>query len=64
MYTPKVRQLWFFLGGEILLYVTNEKPGVGTYMCMMCRLELIIEADNEELPRCPDCDGGIYKKVD
>lgn len=46
------------------MYVAGEKPGVGTYMCMMCHLELITETDNEELPRCPDCEGGIYKKVD
>jgi len=46
------------------LYVAGEKPGVGTYRCVMCHLELMIEIDNEELPACPDCQGGIYKKVD
>lgn len=46
------------------MYVAGEKPGIGTYMCMMCHLELITETDNEELPGCPDCEGGIYKKVD
>lgn len=45
------------------MYVSGEKPGRGVYMCMMCRLELIIESDNEALPKCPDCDGGVYKKV-
>jgi len=46
------------------MYVSGEKPGVGTYMCMMCYLELIIENDNEKLPKCPDCKTGIYKKMD
>lgn len=46
------------------MYAAGEKPGVGTYMCVMCYLELIIETDNEELPKCPDCSGAIYKKVD
>lgn len=46
------------------MYVRNEKPGMGTYICTMCYLELMIESDNEELPKCPDCEGGIYKKID
>lgn len=46
------------------MYVSGEKPGVGTYMCMSCFLELIIENDNEELPNCPDCGKTFFQKVD
>ncbi|MGB6130050.1 MAG: hypothetical protein WBG30_14995 [Psychrilyobacter sp.] len=46
------------------MYVAGEKPGIGTYICLMCQLELIIESDNEKLPGCPECGGGIYKRVD
>lgn len=46
------------------MYASGEKPGIGTYMCTMCYLEIIIEKDNEKLPDCLDCEAGIYKKMD
>ena len=46
------------------MYVSGEKSGVGTYVCTKCYLEIIIENDNEILPKCPDCGSGIYKKED
>lgn len=46
------------------MYVSGEKPGEGTYICVMCYLELIIERENEQLPECPDCKAGIYKKIE
>lgn len=45
------------------MYAAGEKPGIGTYICVMCHLEIIIESDNEELPRCPDCKASFYKRV-
>ncbi len=46
------------------MYVSGEKASVGTYVCMNCHLEIIIENNNEKLPDCPDCQAGLYKKVD
>ncbi len=45
------------------MYATGEKPGEGTYICTMCHLEIIIESDSEELPRCPDCNATFYNEI-
>jgi len=41
--------------------VTGDRPGKGTYICMICGKKIVIENDEEKLPVCPQCKGSMFR---
>ncbi|MHA2010664.1 MAG: zinc ribbon-containing protein [Promethearchaeota archaeon] len=39
------------------IYMTDEKPGEGTYKCLNCGISLVISYHSDLLPNCPTCSG-------
>ena len=36
---------------------TNDKPGIGVYMCVCCGRIVILHNKDDALPECPVCNG-------
>lgn len=39
---------------------TGEKPGKGTYVCIGCGQEVVLDDTTDTLPPCPQCNGTEY----
>ena len=44
------------------MYRTVEKPGIGTYICTECNLEVYLNDADDKLPPCPKCENTEYTK--
>ena len=42
--------------------MTGEKPGKGTYECIMCDQHVVLDQDSDTLPPCPNCHGTSFVK--
>ena len=45
------------------MYTTGEKPGKGTYKCLYCGTEVVLDDNTDTLPPCPKCHTTTYYKV-
>jgi DNA-directed RNA polymerase subunit RPC12/RpoP len=42
---------------------TGEKPGQGTYQCIECGQEVVLNDDSDTLPPCPNCDSTEFEQI-
>ncbi len=42
--------------------LAEEKPGVGTYCCVVCDQRIVLEHVEESLPECPKCGNDEFAK--
>lgn len=40
----------------------DQKPGKGTYACMVCDQRVVLEHDDQELQECPKCGSSEFSK--
>ncbi|MBP2030235.1 DNA-directed RNA polymerase subunit RPC12/RpoP [Methanohalophilus levihalophilus] len=45
-----------------MVYKCGEKPGKGTYICLVCGTKVTLDDDDDVLPPCPTCGNCEYKK--
>ena len=45
------------------MYTTGEKPGKGSYQCMVCGEIVVLDDNTDTLPPCPKCHNTTYRKV-
>ncbi len=45
------------------MYSTGEKPGKGTYRCVVCGQLVVLDDDDDTLPPCPKCEKTLYTKA-
>ncbi|PWD97917.1 zinc ribbon-containing protein [Marinilabilia rubra] len=45
------------------MHTSGEKPGKGTYKCQKCGKEIVLESDNDALPKCPVCGHEKWDKI-
>ena len=49
---------------DYFTFQSGQKPGVGTYICINCNQEIVIDDNNDVLPPCPNCNGvEFFKKL-
>lgn len=45
-----------------MTYKTGEKPGIGTYKCIVCGEIVVLDDMTDTLPPCPRCGETTYIK--
>nr|WP_295159889.1 P-loop NTPase fold protein [uncultured Methanobrevibacter sp.] len=48
---------------DYFTFQSGQKPGVGTYICINCNQEIMLDDSNDALPPCPNCNGVEFKKI-
>ena len=49
---------------DYFTFQSGQKPGVGTYICINCNQEIMLDDSNDALPPCPNCNGvEFFKKI-
>lgn len=47
---------------DYFTFQSGQKPGVGTYICINCNQEIILDDINDVIPHCPNCNGVNFTK--
>ena len=42
---------------DYFTFQSGQKPGVGTYICINCNQEIMLDDSNDALPPCHNCNG-------
>ena len=47
---------------DYFTFQSGQKPGEGTYICINCDQEIMLDGINDVLPPCPNCNGVNFTK--
>ena len=47
---------------DYFTFQSGQKPGEGTYICINCNQEIILDDNNDVIPPCPKCNGVNFTK--